>query len=373
MSEIRAATLSPGEVSVRSFPRSPVPEDGLIVRILQCGVCGSDKHMLAGHLRLSFPIVPGHELVAEVAEIGPKANETLFAVGGPLKEGDRVVITPSSKVCGQCWYCVNVPTRPTLCTNRLVYGFRNADAAPHVWGAFAEYMYVHGRSWVYNLPDGMSLDRAVLAEPMAIAMRGIEKAYTPGLPTMREGLGVARSCVVLGVGPIGLMAVTALKHIGAGPIIAIDYQQNRLEMAQTLGADVTINGKDTAEPERLEHVRSLTEGVGADVVLETAGVPAAFAEALQLARRGGKVIELGHYTDPGETSVRPHVICNKDLDIHGSWSTPPVEFRTALAVLANTTAPLEKLITHRYTLDDVAAAINSVGREGVIKAAVVST
>ena len=76
MSEIRAAALKPGEVLDRSFPKSPVPEDGLIVKILQCGVCGSDKHMLAGHLKLAFPIVPGHELVAEVAEVGPKANET---------------------------------------------------------------------------------------------------------------------------------------------------------------------------------------------------------------------------------------------------------------------------------------------------------
>jgi len=371
MKEIHAATLSPGDVSVRAFPRSPVPEDGLIVKILQCGVCGSDKHMLAGHLKLSYPIVPGHELVAEIAEVGPKANETLFAIGGPLKEGDCVVIPPSSKVCGQCWYCVNVPTRPTLCTNRLVYGFRSADAAPHIWGAFAEYMYVHGRSWVYKLPSSMSLDRAMLAEPMAIALRGIEKAYAPGLPTMREGLGVARSCVVIGVGPIGLMAVTALRHIGVTPIIAIDFQQNRLAMAKTLGADATINGKDMAEAERLEHIRSMTEGVGADVVLETAGAPSAFAEALQLARRGGKVIEVGHYTDPGKTPIHPHIICNKDLDIHGSWSTPPVEFRSALSVLANTTAPLDKLITHRYSLAEVAAAIDSVGQEGAIKAAVV--
>jgi len=111
--------------------------------------------------------------------------------------------------------------------------------------------------------------------------------------------------------------------------------------------------------------------VGADVVFETAGVAAAFAEALQLARRGGKVIELGHYTDSGDVPIHPHVICSKDLDIHGSWSTPPIEFRAALSVLANTPAPLEGLVTHRFSLDDIAAAIDSVGKEGVIKAAVV--
>ena len=370
MSEIRAAALEPGKVEIRSFPRSPVPPDGLIVKILQCGVCGSDKHMLAGHLKLPFPIVPGHELVGEVVEIGPQANDTLFAIGGPLKEGDLVTVTPSSKVCGKCWFCVNVPTRPTLCTSRLVYGFRGVAEPPHVWGAFAEYMYVHGRSWVYKLPADISRDRAMLAEPMAIALRGVEKAYTPGMPTMREGLGVARSCVVVGVGPIGLMTVTALKYVGAGPIVAIAFQADRLEMAKVLGADVIINGKELPEAERLDMIRSLTEGVGADVVFETAGVPVAFAEALQIARRGGKVIELGHYTDPGSVAIHPHLICNKDLDVHGSWSTPPIEFRSALTVLQNAQGPLEKLITHRYPLDDIAEAIDSVGKEGVVKTAV---
>lgn len=370
MPEIHAATLKPGEVEIRAFPKSEVPEDGLVLKIHQCGVCGSDKHMLAGHLNLKFPIVPGHELVGEVAEIGPHAEDTLFVIGGALREGDRVVVTPSSKVCGHCWFCVNVPTRPTLCTNRLVYGFMNADAPPHVWGAFAEYMYVHGRSWVYKLPDGLPMERAVLAEPMAIALRAVEKAFVPGLPTVREGLGVARSCAVIGVGPIGLMAVAALKYLGASPIIALDFLDNRLEMAREVGADVVINGKQMAFDERVEHVRSLTEGVGPDVVFEAAGVPAAFEEAIHLARRGGKVIELGHYTDPGAATVRPHVICNKDLDIYGSWSTPPIEFRAALSVLTHTQAPLEKLITHRFPLDQVGAAIDSVGKEGVLKTVV---
>ncbi len=367
MSDIRAATLQPGEIAIKSFARSPVPDDGLILKIRQCGVCGSDKHMLAGHLTLKYPIVPGHELVGEVAEVGPRANETLFAVGGPIKEGDLVVVTPSSKGCGKCWYCINVPTRPTLCTNRLVYGFMPTAETPHVWGAFAEYMYVHGRSWVYKLPDGMPLDRAALAEPMAIALRAVEKAYVPGIPTMREGVGVARSCAVIGVGPIGLMAVVALKYIGAGPIIALDFQADRLEVARQMGADAIINGKELSAEQRLEKVRALTDGVGPDVVLEAAGVPAAFAEALQLARRGGTVIELGHYTDPGEVAIHPHLICNKDLDIHGSWSTPPIEFRAALSVLAHTPAPLEKLITHRFSLDDTRAAIDSVGQPGVLK------
>lgn len=371
MDAIRAAVLSPGSVAVRSFPRSPVPKDGLIVKVELCGVCGSDKHLLAGHMQLKFPIVPGHEFVGRVDSIGPTAKESLSIIGGPLQVGDRIVVAPPSKPCGKCWHCLNMPQRPNLCANRVALGFMNSDEPPHVFGAFADSVYVHGRSWVFKVPDSLPMDRAVLAEPTAIALRAVERACAPGNPTMREGLGIDRSVVVIGAGPIGLLVIAVLEAAGASPIIATDMAASRLKMASLFGADVTIDAKETSKQQRLERIQSLTEGVGPDVVIEAAGAPAAFQEAIEIARRGGKIIELGHYTDGGDISVNPHMICKKDLDIHGSWSTPQVKFRSALAFLECSRIPVEQLITHRFPLDRVSDAIDAVGKEGTLKVVVI--
>jgi L-iditol 2-dehydrogenase len=134
---------------------------------------------------------------------------------------------------------------------------------------------------------------------------------------MSHGYGVGRSAMVLGLGPIGILTIAALRYSGAGLIIAQDLLVNRLNLAKRMGADVVLDGKLPLE-ERLSQVRELTSAVGPDVVIEVAGVPDAFGEALEFARRGGKVIEVGHYIDTGAAKIHAFSICYKDLDIHGS-------------------------------------------------------
>jgi L-iditol 2-dehydrogenase len=117
-------------------------------------------------------------------------------------------------------------------------------------------------------------------------------------------------------------------------------------------------------------VREATGGLGPDVVFEAAGVPAAFREALDAVRRGGKVIELGHYSDPGGVEIRPHLVCQKDVDILGCWSYPPIQFRAGLSFLTNARAPILDLFTHLLPLDRVEEGIRMTGGEGVLKVAV---
>lgn len=368
MENVRAAVMvEPGKIEIQMFEKPEVAEDSLLMRVEQVGICGSDQHMYLGHSALKFPVIPGHEVVGTVEEIGPKANDTMNVIGGPLQVGKSITVVPGSKGCGRCYFCLHVPHRPTLCPNRTVYGFSNCEAPPHLTGAFAEYMVVHGRSWVFKVPERVPEPYRVLAEPAAVATRAVERAFAPGIPQIGAGLAIGDSVAVLGAGPIGLMAVVALRHIGAGKIVVTDRVPDRLEMAQRFGADVVLDVSRTSPEERMQAVLDVTDGIGVDVVIESAGVPLAFKEALDLVRRAGKVIEVGHYTDPGPVEIHPHLVCRKDIDILGVWAYPALQFETALDVLARTHAPLDALITHRVSLDRVEEGIQMLGKPGVLK------
>ena len=370
MSNVAAATLGPDSIQIRQFPRPPVQEGDMLVQIEQVGICGSDKHMYVGHAKLEFPVVPGHEMVGRIIEMGPEAQTTSQVVGGPLAIGDRVCVTPSSQGCGRCWFCRNVPHRPALCPNRTVYGFTAARKPPHLHGALAELMLVGPRSNVFRVPDELPSDRAVLTEPAAVATRAVQRALGPGIPHIGEGLSIGTRVAVLGAGPIGLLIVVALRYMGAGTIIVSDRSTTRLQLARRLGAQIALNVQAMEPQDRLDAARDATDGVGPDVVIEAAGVPAAFQEALSMVRRGGRVVEVGHYFDSGSVDVAPHTICHKDVDVLGCWSYPPMQFQIAMSMLAATSAPLEMLLTATMPLARTADAVRMTGDAEIIKVVV---
>ena len=368
MASIRSAVMAaPGELEVRELPRPEIRPDQLLLKVEQTGICGSDKHMYAGHMALQFPVIPGHELVGIVEELGDRASDHMAIVGGPLAAGDRVTTTPSSQACGRCHYCLHMPHRPTLCANRFVYGFVSSDTAPAPRGGFSDYLHMTGNSWVFKIPDDLTSERAVLTEPAAVATRAVERALGPGIPHIGEGLGLDKSVLVLGAGPIGQLVVAVLAHIGTDLIMAADLSASRLEFARGMGAHQVIDSAAGDIADRQALVKDMTQGIGPDIVIETAGVPIAFKESLDLVRRGGMVVEVGHFTDPGGVEIHPHLICFKDLDLRGMWAYPPMQFKTALSFLRNTNAPLDRFITHRIGLDRIADGINITGSEGSMK------
>lgn len=368
MATVQAATMiQPGEIGLREYLKPDVAEDALLLKISAVGICGSDKHMFAGKMNLSWPVIPGHEFSGVIEAIGPLANRAMKVVGGPLKEGDAVTVVPGTQACGKCWFCIHVPHRPQLCPNRSVFGFRTSAEAPHLFGAFAEYLYVPGDAFVLKLPEGLPLERAALAEPLAVAQRAASRALAPGVPYAGEGFGLGVRCAVMGVGPIGLFVVASLRSMGAGEIIAVDLSGERLAFAEKFGATRFVNLSKLSREERKEQILSWTDGVGPDVVIEAAGVPAAFEEGLDLVRRGGKLVEVGHYGDPGSVEIRPHQICNKDVDILGSWAYPQIQFEPALDMLSRTTLPIDDIITHRMPLSQVQAGIEITGTGDCLK------
>ncbi len=368
MSTVRAATmLQPGEIALREYPMPEIEDDALLMRVAAVGICGSDKHMYAGRLRAAWPVIPGHEFSGVVENIGPSANAAMKVVGGPIKEGDAITVAPGSQACGKCWFCVHAPHRPQLCPNRSVFGFRSSAEAPHLYGAFSEYMYVPGDAFVLKLPKGLALERATLCEPLAVAQRAAGRALSPGIPYAGEGFGPGARCAVMGVGPIGLLVVAALRTMGAGEIIAVDAVEERLAFSERFGATKTVCLSILSREERQERILSWTDGVGPDVVVEAAGVPAAFAESLDVVRRGGKLVEVGHYGDSGGVEIRPHQVCNKDVDICGSWAYPQVQFEPAMDMLLRTTLPIDDIFTHRLPLSQAQAGIEVTGTGECLK------
>lgn len=372
MAKVRGwVMLEPGKIELEEFDLPKIAEDTALLKVEACGVCGTDKHCFSGYIKTApFPMIPGHEFIGTIIEIGKSANDKMAVIGGgPLKEGDRVAVAPSSLACGRCWYCLHMPHRPSFCTTRTVYGFNSTKNPPSIWGGFADYVYLHPKTWAFKIPEGMSLERAVQTEPMATGLRAVERAYNPGEAFMGEGYGVGSRAMVVGTGPIGIMAIVGLRESGADLIIAQDLIQSRLDMAKRMGADMTIDATRPLE-QRLKQVQDVTDGVGPDVVIESAGVPVAFQESLAFVRRGGKLIEVGHFTDPGAIEIHPFTICFKDLDLHGSWAYPPIMFKYALSLLSRTSLPVDEVVTHKVPLEEVPKAMDLVGKEGVGKIAV---
>jgi L-iditol 2-dehydrogenase len=373
---VKASVLEDvGRLAVHDYPVPEVGRGDILLRMELCGVCGTDIHLYGGKMKIPFPVIPGHEFVGRVEAIGDDARG-MEVKGQPLGEGDLVSVVPGTNAfCRRCYFCRFMPHKPTLCTNRRVMGVNmSCRDPPHLKGGWAERIHVDAEHWwVYKVPEGLPAEVAVLAEPMAVSTRAFDRAFAPGLPTYGEGYGVGDSVVVQGSGPIGLLAIVTAKVAGAGNIVAVDMVDDRLRMAERLGADHVVDMRALESREkRVAEVRRLTHGLGADVVIECAGVPAAFPEGIDMTRRGGKFVEVGHYTDPGNVEVSPHVICNKDLDILGSWAYPPSQFDTALQTLkkAMETLPIAEIVTHRFKVPDAEKSIQTIKSHRGIKMAI---
>jgi len=372
--KVKAMVFSePGKMHISRFDRPEVDEDSILLKVEMVGVCGTDLHIFKAHLSgVPFPIIPGHEILGIVEELGKRANERMVIYNGPLETGDRVTLVAGIP-CGECFYCRHYPHYDNLCTGRKAYGItRSCEDPPHLLGGYAEYMYLLPGTSIFKVPKRIPAEAAVLTEPLAVASRAVERAFQPGVPFSGEGFGLSSSVVIQGAGPIGILATAVAKAAGAGEVIAIDSVDTRLKMVKEFGADFTIDLRElkTSE-ERINKVLELTDGHGADVVIECAGIPAAFKEGLEMVRRGGKYIEVGHYTDAGPIDIRPHTICKKDVDILGCWAYPRTQFKKSLSLLDSGGYPFEKLVTHKLSIDEAPKAFSIIEAKEAIKVAIV--
>jgi len=328
-------TGSTDNLEMRDYPEPKAAPGTVVADVSMCGVCGTDTHMVYGRLPVPMPHILGHEWFGTVRELG-EGVETDFT-GKPLEEGDK--LTCCLGICNKCWFCLNVPARQSLCQNMEVVGIssHSCDEAPHFWGAYAERVYLQEQMPLFKIPDGLSEKEMVLTEPLAVATRAFKRMQAGGTSSAAYGEGVdpSQTMVIQGAGPIGQCHTVTANVYGMSNVIVIDSIPARLEQAKKLGAKYTIDMNDfPTTDDRVEEVLDITYGIGADAVIEATGVPPAFSEAFKLVRRGGTVVEMGHFTDTGETKVNPHVdFCNKEVDCFGDWGYSPFEYRTTLAVM----------------------------------------
>jgi L-iditol 2-dehydrogenase len=372
---IRAAVLTaPEKLQISTFPEAPPARDGAILRVTHCGVCGTDPHMYTGHLGVPMPLVMGHEFAGVLEGMG-KDFPARDVYGQDLRPGDRVVVGTTLS-CGTCYYCRFVPQRENLCENVNIYGITlGCEEAPFVRGGYADLTYLFPQTWLFKLPPNVTLRMAALSDPIACGTRALERAFGPGMPWAGEGMGLGKSVVVQGLGPIGILTGAAARAMGASPVIGIDRIPMRMDAARRFGFDEVLSMAELPEvADRARAVRGMTRGLGADIVVEVVGLPPAFAESLELVRKGGRVVEFGHFTDNGTMALNPQQIVNLDVDILGSYAYPNSQIGTSLSLLSRyaDVYPFEDLVTHTFDVEQTEEAIKASRDKRCVKAMVVS-
>lgn len=336
-----------------------------LVRVALCGVCATDLHLWQGHIGDPFPLVPGHEFVGEVAAVGPPAAAGSPSRRPPLEVGTHVAVEMllPCHTCDRCRegrYNLCEEDDPSLPGERgRQYGVNmGASRAPGLWGGYGQYLFVPANAIVHELPAELPWDVAVFTEPLAVAFRAVARAR------VRPG----ETVVVVGPGPVGILLAVAARAAGASTVVVTGTRDERLALAAEFGADLTINVRD-GDPAALLHERL---GRLADVVIEAAGSPVAQQQAVAMVRRGGRVTLTGACgADVPVTFRADEDLLTREIDVLPSFLSAG-GYEPSIRLLARREWPIERLLTHRFGLDEVERAFDVVAgrREGAIKAAI---
>lgn len=319
----------PNKYSVVDIPVSEPGDGEVLVRSMYAGICGTDLELVKGMVRadaVNYPCVPGHEWSGIVEKVGPGVTN--------LKRGDRVV-SEGVQHCGHCRFCRQGQTN--LCEHMKELGFT-------IPGGLSEYVVANARM-VHRLPDQFPLDMAALIEPTAVVTRGVWRAKPkPG-----------ETIAVIGPGTVGLLAVMISMLFSPRKLILIGVTDESLALGQSLGATDMIN---ISKEDVAGRVSELTDGFGADIVIECAGKSSAVGMAFSIVRRGGKVVLLGAAGKDARMELYSDIFHVKDLEIHGILSYTKETWQDAVNLVTNRLIPVEQLIRHRFSLDEVNKALD---------------
>lgn len=337
------------KIEVKTYDIPEITDDEVLVKIEGCGVCGTDVHEYKNDPFGLIPVVLGHEGTGEIIKIGK--NVTKDMVGKPLRVGDKVVT--SVTLAGSDEFTTLKPERANLSSKAEVYGLLPDDEY-RFNGWFGDYIILRKNSSIFNVSD-MGLDERILIEPAAVAVHAVERAKTTQL------LRFDSKVLIQGCGPIGLLVLTVLRTMGIQNIIAIDGDDQRLSYAKDLGADYTFNFKNYKDFETMcDAVHEVTDG-GVDFAFQCTGVPSAAGNIYKFIRRGGGLCEVGFFVDNGNATINPHWdFCQKEITVVGSWTYTFKDYVTTLDFLRRAKGiglPVEKLITHKFSLDELNEAM----------------
>jgi threonine dehydrogenase-like Zn-dependent dehydrogenase len=350
---LAAVRTAPRTTELREFAMPEIPDDGALMRVDVAGICGTDVKMYAKPV-IQAPVIMGHENVGTIVEAGPR-----FVERQGLREGDRVFVE-HYVACYRCEWCRLGEYRHCELTDWRTnpdarrYGYTTCEHPYHLWGGFAQYMYLPWNAVLHKVPDNVSNEEAGIVTPLS---NGIEWALYDA------GVGFMSTVLIQGPGQQGLSQVVACKQAGASLIIVTGTTRDaaRLELARTLGADHVV---DVQAEDALERVLEITGGKGVDVVLDCtagAGTTPILLGIDALKRRAGTMVvqgELAAFPDFPITKLTEKAITIKSARGHGYRAV-----ELAIAQLASKRFPLHLLTTHEFGLEDVDTAIRAVGGE----------
>ncbi len=349
---------------IKEYPMPPVGDDDILVKVEGCGVCGTDAHEFKRDPFGLIPVALGHEGTGEIVKMGKNVKKD--SAGKPLAIGDKVVT---------CMIFKDNPDITMFDLNKQnvggadVYGLLPDDDI-HTNGWFADYLLVRGGSTVFNVSD-LDLDSRILIEPCAVLIHAVERAKTTGILRFNSRV------VVQGCGPIGLICIAILRTMGIENIVAVDGEAKRLEFAKMMGADNVVNFKDHKGIEALAGaVKDAFGGYEADFAFQCTGSPVAHSNIYKFIRNGGGLCELGFFINGGDATINPHFdICAKEITTVGSWVYTLRDYATTFDFLKRAKGiglPLEKLITHKYPLEEINEALKTNLKMEGLKIAIVN-
>jgi L-iditol 2-dehydrogenase len=326
---MRAARLyAPGDLRLETIPvKAPAPDE-VVVRLSANGLCGSDIHFYEdgklGPFVVTEAYTPGHEASGTVVHAAT-------GIDGP-DVGQRVAIEPGIP-CRRCEFCKS--GRYNLCPDVVFL------SAPPVDGTLAEYVTL-AADFAHPLPDTVDDEAGAFVEPVSVGIQACRRA----------GLRAGDTFAVLGAGPIGLVTMAVAYAFGAARGYAVDLLDNRLALADALGATASLNA---SEDDPVAAVTAWTEGRGVDVVFDTSGSSSACKLTPLIARRGGVVTIVG-WPEQSAFPYNIEMVLEKELDVRGVnryCNTYP----TAISLLASGNLDVAPLITHRFPFEDVTEAV----------------
>lgn len=354
-----AYLVEPERIEMREYEiREPAP-GAILTRVERANVCGSELHIWRGHHPEVKDGALGHEVLCRIEELG-EGVETDYA-GEPLEEGD--LVAPAYYItCRKCSSCLAGEFH--LCQNAYENWGKSPDEPPHFHGTFGTHYYIHPDQYFYKVPDG--LDPAIAA--------GANCALSQVLFGIDEvGVEYGETVVIQGAGGLGLNSIAVANERGARTIV-IEGADRRIDRAREFGADHVIDFReyDTTEA-RAERVRELTDGVGADVGIEVAGVPDAFAEGIHLLRDGGRYLEMGNVSPGHTTAFDPGLLTRKSIDITSTVRYNPWYLHRALSFLDahSENYPYDDLIDAEFALEEIDEALAKSDSREVTRATLI--
>lgn len=322
----------------------PVPKDDeVLVKLEYVGICGSDLHYYEtgaiGNYVVEPPFVLGHEPGGIVVEVGKNVKH--------LKVGDKVALEPG-KTCGHCEFCRE--GKYNLCPDVIFF------ATPPVDGVFQEYV-AHDADLCFKLPENVSTLEGALIEPLAVGFHA----------AIQGDAHLGQKAVVMGSGCIGLVSMMALKARGVSEVYVVDIMDKRLEKAMELGATAVING---AKENVVERIKELTNGRGADLVIETAGTEITTRQAIDMARKGSNIVLVG-YSKTGEMTLPMSLVLDKELTFKSVFRYRHI-YPLAIDAVAAGKVNLKGIVTDVFSLEETQKAMDySVNHKADIVKAVI--